>query len=59
MPMQQHMRDAGLGSISEIADAVEPFSPRGCIAQAWSVGEVLRSYYEDVLDRAPAWPQLR
>jgi glycogen debranching enzyme len=31
-----------IGSIAEIFDAEHPFTPRGCIAQAWSVGEVLR-----------------
>ena len=34
--------EAGVGSISEIFDAEPPFTPRGCIAQAWSVAEVLR-----------------
>ena len=33
---------AGIGTISEIFDAEPPFNPRGCIAQAWSVAEVLR-----------------
>jgi len=37
-----HLREAGVGSISEIFDAEAPFLPRGCIAQAWSVAEVLR-----------------
>jgi predicted glycogen debranching enzyme len=36
------MGDAGIGTISEIFDAQPPFKPRGCIAQAWSVAEVLR-----------------
>ncbi|MFQ3575471.1 MAG: amylo-alpha-1,6-glucosidase [Cytophagales bacterium] len=44
----QHLKQAGIGSISEIFDAEEPFKPNGCIAQAWSVGEVLRAYVEDV-----------
>lgn len=35
---------AGIGSISEVFDAEPPFTPRGCIAQAWSVAEVLRSW---------------
>jgi predicted glycogen debranching enzyme len=39
-----HLTEAGLGSISEIFDAEMPFTPRGCIAQAWSVAEVLRSW---------------
>ncbi len=36
--------DAGIGFISEIFDAEEPHAPRGCIAQAWSVAEVLRCW---------------
>ncbi len=55
-PLKAHLREAGLGSISEIADAEPPFTPRGCPAQAWSVGEALRAYWEDVLAQAPAWP---
>ncbi|MGB7946095.1 MAG: amylo-alpha-1,6-glucosidase, partial [Candidatus Binatia bacterium] len=39
-----HLGEAGVGSISEIFDADEPFSPRGCISQAWSVAEVLRCW---------------
>ena len=38
------MQDAGVGTVSEIFDAEPPFLPRGCIAQAWSVAEVLRAY---------------
>jgi len=41
-PLFAHMRQAGLGHISEIADADAPFTPRGCPFQAWSVGETLR-----------------
>ncbi len=37
-----HLRDAGLGQISEIFDGDFPHIPRGCIAQAWSVAEILR-----------------
>ena len=37
-----HLSRAGLGQISEIFDAEEPHSPRGCFAQAWSVAEILR-----------------
>lgn len=37
-----HLHEACIGSISEIFDAEPPFTPRGCIAQAWSVAEVLR-----------------
>ena len=39
-----HLGDAGIGSISEVFDAIDPFTSRGCIAQAWSVAEVLRSW---------------
>ncbi len=40
---RNHMAEACVGSISEIFDAEPPYTPRGCIAQAWSVAEVLRS----------------
>ncbi|HEV3485689.1 MAG TPA: amylo-alpha-1,6-glucosidase, partial [Vicinamibacterales bacterium] len=39
---EQHFTEACVGSISEIFDAEEPYIPRGCVAQAWSVAEVLR-----------------
>jgi len=39
-----HLNEACVGSISEIFDADPPFTPRGCIAQAWSVAEVLRCW---------------
>jgi predicted glycogen debranching enzyme len=39
-----HLRESCVGSISEIFDAEAPFTPRGCIAQAWSVAEVLRCW---------------
>ncbi len=39
-----HMGDACIGSISEVFDAEEPFVPRGCVAQAWSVAELLRCW---------------
>jgi predicted glycogen debranching enzyme len=41
-----HLGDAGIGTISEVFDAEPPFRPRGCIAQAWSVAEVLRCWVE-------------
>ncbi len=37
-----HMNEAGVGTLSEIFDAESPYTPRGCIAQAWTVAEVLR-----------------
>ena len=41
-PLILHLDQAGLGHVSEIADAEPPFTPRGCPFQAWSVGEALR-----------------
>ena len=41
-PFEHHLHDAGLGTISEIFDGDPPHLPRGCIAQAWSVAELLR-----------------
>jgi glycogen debranching enzyme len=38
------MDEACIGSISELFDATQPFTPRGCIAQAWSVAEALRAW---------------
>lgn len=49
-PFRDQLRDHGAGYISEIFDGEEPALPRGCIAQAWSVAEVLRAYLEDVLE---------
>jgi predicted glycogen debranching enzyme len=39
-----HLGEACLGSVSEVFDAEEPYTPRGCVAQAWSVAEVLRCW---------------
>ena len=39
-----HLDEAGIGTISEVFDAEAPHTPRGCIAQAWSVAEVLRCW---------------
>ncbi len=41
---EPHLDEACIGSISEIFDAEPPFTPRGCVAQAWSVAEVLRAW---------------
>ena len=49
-PIRHHLMQTGcIGSISEIFDGDAPHHPRGCYAQAWSVGEVLRCYCEDIL----------
>ncbi|MGN0351423.1 MAG: amylo-alpha-1,6-glucosidase [Roseburia sp.] len=49
-PVKHHLSESGcIGSISEIFDGNAPHNPRGCYAQAWSVGEVLRAYVQDIL----------
>jgi len=42
--LEEHLEHSGVGQLSEIFDATEPFRPRGCIAQAWSVAEALRVF---------------
>jgi glycogen debranching enzyme len=44
VPILHHLREAGVGYISEIFDGDPPHVPRGCIAQAWSVAEIARAY---------------
>ncbi|MBI3014468.1 MAG: glycogen debranching enzyme family protein [Candidatus Tectomicrobia bacterium] len=44
-PMAHHLNDYGVGSLAEIFDGDPPFTPRGCIAQAWTVAEILRAWY--------------
>ena len=41
---EHHLGEACIGTISEVFDADPPHTPRGCVAQAWSVAEVLRAY---------------
>jgi predicted glycogen debranching enzyme len=43
-PLADHLADHGLGSIAEIFDGDAPFTPNGCIAQAWGVAETLRAW---------------
>lgn len=43
---EEHIYDAGLGSISEFFDGNPPHKPRGCISHSTSVGELLRIYFE-------------
>jgi glycogen debranching enzyme len=52
-PLRAHLKEAGLGQISEVFDGDFPHRPGGCFAQAWSVAEVLRTYVEDVRGRRP------
>jgi glycogen debranching enzyme len=44
---QDHFTEACLGQVSEIFDGDAPYIPRGCVAQAWSVSELLRATVED------------
>jgi len=55
-PLKNHLCNAGLGHISEIFDGDVPHRPIGCIAQAWSVAEVLRTVVEDVYGIRPQQP---
>ena len=50
-PMAHQLTDYGLGTLGEIFDGQPPFAPRGCIAQAWTVAEVLRAWH--TLSTAP------
>jgi glycogen debranching enzyme len=43
-PMFGQIRAAGLGTAGEIFDGDPPFTPNGCVAQAWTVGETLRAW---------------
>jgi glycogen debranching enzyme len=45
-PFLDQLSEHGVGNISEIFDGDAPFAPRGCIAQAWSVAELLRVWRE-------------
>ncbi len=46
-PFKKRMTEAGIGTIQEIYDGDPPHTARGCISQAWSVAEILRSYVRD------------
>jgi predicted glycogen debranching enzyme len=56
-PLESHLTEAGLGQVSEIFEGDAPHRPCGCIAQAWSVAEILRVYSEDLRGLRPnTWP---
>jgi predicted glycogen debranching enzyme len=57
-PFESHLAEAGLGHVSEIFEGDTPHRPCGCVAQAWSVAEILRVYFEDVRGLRPN-PQAR
>jgi len=48
----------GVGSISELYDGDWPYTPGGCVSQAWSVAELLRAYVEDTLQFRPPYEKL-
>ena len=48
-----HLQEACVGQVSEIFDAEAPHAPKGCVAQAWSVAELLRAAVEDVYQAEP------
>lgn len=52
-PLLAELKDGGLGQLAEVYDGDEPRRPNGCIAQAWSAAEVLRSLTEEVLNIRP------
>lgn len=43
-PLIRHLSDGCVGTLGEVFDGDAPFVPRGCLAQAWSVAEVLRAW---------------
>ena len=49
-PFKDHLRDHGIGTVSEVFDGDRPSNPRGCFAQAWGVAEVLRCWVEELHD---------
>ncbi len=51
--LRDRLHDLGVGTISEVFDGDPPYRAGGCVAQAWSVAEVLRVYVEDVLSVRP------
>ena len=54
-PLKDHLADAGLGHISEIFDGDAPHRPVGCIAQAWSIAEILRATVEEIYGIRPQY----
>ena len=56
-PMGRLLAAMGVGTLPEVADGDPPHAPRGCLAQAWSVAEVLRAYH--ALSSEPKRPRRR
>jgi predicted glycogen debranching enzyme len=53
-PLVHHLQAHGLGTVGEIFDADAPFMPRGCIAQAWTVGGILEAWEKTAMHHLPA-----
>jgi glycogen debranching enzyme len=54
---EPHLNEGCIGSISEVFDAEEPFTQRGCVAQAWSVAEVLRCWLKTAAEDQKRMPE--
>ena len=52
----EHLSEACIGTVSEIFDAEAPFTPRGCVSQAWSVAEVLRCEIKTAVQGSASLP---
>ncbi|MFA5103221.1 MAG: amylo-alpha-1,6-glucosidase [Candidatus Thermoplasmatota archaeon] len=57
-PMLDVYGESWDGSLHEIFDGDPPFAPQGCITQAWSVAEVLRTWVEDIENMTPRYESL-
>ena len=55
LPLMDNLTEGCVGSINEIFDGDYPHLPRGCISQAWSIGELLRCIVEDILYSRPKY----
>jgi predicted glycogen debranching enzyme len=49
-PFFEHLKTAGLGTVSEMFDGSFPYNAKGRISHAWAVAELVRSYFEDYID---------
>jgi predicted glycogen debranching enzyme len=52
--IEQHIYDAGIGTVSEYFTGTMPYTPAGSISYACSVAEILRCYFEDILQKKPS-----
>jgi glycogen debranching enzyme len=52
--IEKHIYEAGIGTVSEYFSGVEPYTPHGSISYACAVAEILRCYFEDILQKKPS-----